>query len=199
MASRETDERGQVLSSFTAVAAAVAIVVGLLVLFGTRGDDTAADPQQPKAGTSTQRPSASGTIPAPPTSPPSSRPPATPSRPSSAPTLAATPTSSGTSRPIRIPTLIPVAELPAVEVYNNTNRRGLAEQVANKARAVGWKVAGADNWYGKIVASTVYYPAGMQAEATQLAKVLGISRVKDALPNMKMDRLSVILTEDYSG
>ncbi len=45
----------------------------------------------------------------------------------------------------------------------------------------------------------MYFPAGMQAEANQLAKDIGVGRTKDALPNMKKDRLSVILTTDYTG
>jgi hypothetical protein len=60
-------------------------------------------------------------------------------------------------------------------------------------------VAGRDNWHGKIVTSTVYFPAGMQAEAAQLAKDIGVGRIKDALDNMKKDRLTVILTTDYAG
>lgn len=84
-------------------------------------------------------------------------------------------------------------------MFNNTKRKGLAEEVATKARAVGWRVAGADNWHGKVVTSTVYYPARLQDAAAQLAKVLGIGRIKDALPNMKQDRLTVILTVDYAG
>lgn len=95
--------------------------------------------------------------------------------------------------------VIPPSERPAVEVFNNTARKGLAEDVATRARQAGWTVAGRDNWHGKIVTSTVYYPPGMQAEATQLAKDIGISSTKDALPNMKKDRLSVILTSDYAG
>lgn len=95
--------------------------------------------------------------------------------------------------------VIPPSERPAVEVYNNTARKGLAEDVATRARQAGWTVAGRDNWRGKIVTSTVYYPPGMQAEATQLAKDIGITSTKDALPNMKKDRLSVILTSDYAG
>lgn len=167
------DERGQVLSSLVAVAAVVAIVAGLLVLFGTRGNDSVAGEPRKKAGTPTVtvRPAT-----------PSVTPSVTPS---SEPTVA-TPA----------PT-VPVAERPAVEVYNNTRRRGLADQVSDKARAAGWKVAGADNWSGKIVASTVYFPAGLQVEAQALASDLGILRIKDALPNMKKDRLTVILTVDY--
>ncbi|GAA1558325.1 hypothetical protein GCM10009789_09690 [Kribbella sancticallisti] len=97
------------------------------------------------------------------------------------------------------PTTIPPSQRPAVEVFNNTSRKGLAEDVAIRARQAGWVVAGRDNWHGKIVTSTVYYPPGMQAEATQLAKDIGIGSTKTALPNMKKDRLSVILTTDYAG
>jgi hypothetical protein len=94
---------------------------------------------------------------------------------------------------------IPPSDRPAVEVFNNTPRKGLAEDVANRARQAGWTVAGAGNWHGKIVSSTVYFPAGMQGEAAQLAKDIGVNRIKDALDNMKKDRLTVILTTDYAG
>jgi hypothetical protein len=60
-------------------------------------------------------------------------------------------------------------------------------------------VAGADNWRGKVAASTVYYPPGMLDAANQLARDLGIGRTKGALDNMKKDRLTVILTSDYTG
>jgi hypothetical protein len=190
---RSADDKGQVLSSFAAVAAVVAIVAGLLVLFGTRGDNSAAGSKPnstPAAKTSFSHPtSPPATTPGHPSTMPSQPTPSqlTPSQPtpSSQPTVGSTP--------------IPTAELPVVVVFNNTKRKGLADQVATKARAVGWRVAGADNWHGKVVTSTVYYPAGLQAEAAQLAKVLGIGRIKDALPNMKQDRLSVILTTDYAG
>jgi hypothetical protein len=86
-----------------------------------------------------------------------------------------------------------------VEVYNNTARKGLADSVAGRARQLGWTVTGADNWHGKIAGSTVYYPPGMQDAAAQLARDLGINRTKDALDNMKKDRLTVILTTDYPG
>lgn len=200
--SRSTDDKGQVLSSFVAVAAVVAIVAGLLVLFGTRGDNNAASAKpdsvsvsvsvsRPAATTSSLPTSAPATTPGHPSTTP---PPPTPSQP--APSQP-TPTPSG--QPTVGSTPIPTAELPVVEVFNNTKRKGLAEEVAVKARAVGWRVAGADNWHGKVVTTTVYYPAGLQGAAAQLAKVLGIGRIKDALPNMKQDRLSVILTTDYSG
>jgi pyruvate/2-oxoglutarate dehydrogenase complex dihydrolipoamide acyltransferase (E2) component len=182
---RSKDDKGQILSSLVAVLAVVAIVGGLLVLFGTRGNSSAADDSKPAASTPTPKPSTA----------PVSTP--TPSAvPSSTPTSA--PTSAPTSVPTNVPT-IPVSERPAVEVYNNTSHKGLAEDVSIRARQAGWTVAGRDNWHGKIVTSTVYFPAGMQAEAAQLAKDIGVGRIKDALDNMKKDRLTVILTTDYAG
>jgi hypothetical protein len=193
---RSTDDKGQVLSSFIAVAAVVAIVAGLMVLIGTRGDHSSAASKPvsmpasgPAAKTSSHPTSAPATTSGQPSATPSQ---ATPSLPTSA-----QPTPSG--RPTVGSTPIPTPGLPEVEVFNNTLRKGLAEEVAIKARAVGWRVAGADNWHGKVVTSTVYYPAGLQGAAAQLAKVLGIGRLKDALPNMKQDRLTVILTVDYAG
>jgi hypothetical protein len=60
-------------------------------------------------------------------------------------------------------------------------------------------VTGADNWRGKVAGSTVYYPPGMLDAANQLARDLGVGRTKGALDNMKKDRLTVILTSDYTG
>jgi LytR cell envelope-related transcriptional attenuator len=201
MPNGRTDDRGQVLSSLAAVVAVVAIAAGFVVLFVTRGDDSAADATSGGTTISPPRPTATTSASVPPATVTPSDSPATPSdSPSSTPSLPAmTPEPTQSPTPSASVTPVPTAQLPAVEVFNNTRRRGLAEDVANKARTAGWTVTGADNWHGKIVASTVYYPAGMRAEATQLADQLGIDRLKDALPNMKKDRLTVILTEDYSG
>lgn len=190
---RSKGDKGQVLSSLVAVLAVVAIVGGLLVLFGTRGSSSAADS---KPATT---PKASSTPLSTPT--PSSVPSIAPtSEPTSGPTTGPTtvPTSGPTTVPSSVPT-VPVSERPAVEVYNNTARKGLADDVSIRARQAGWTVAGRDNWHGKIVTSTVYFPAGMAADATQLAKDIGVGRIKDALDNMKKDRLTVILTTDYAG
>lgn len=85
-----------------------------------------------------------------------------------------------------------------VEVYNNSGIKGLAGKTAGRASAVGWNVVGSDNWYGTISASTVYYPKRLEAEAKLLAKDLGISRLRSAEAPMRLDRLTVILTRDYS-
>ena len=81
-----------------------------------------------------------------------------------------------------------------VEVYNNSGITGLATRVAATAAEAGWQVVGSDNWYGTIPASTVYYPARLEAEARQLALDLGVRRVQPAVDPMRMDRLTVILT-----
>jgi hypothetical protein len=202
---RPKDDRGQVLSSLVAVVAVVAIVAGLLVLFGTRGDDSTADvgagatsPSPKPESKPTGGPSTVGaSVPRPtPTAvdTPMPTPAATPS-----PTAQPTSAPPATQPPATQPTTIPASQRPAVEIYNNTVRKGLADSVAGRARQAGWTVAGADNWRGKVAGSTVYYPPGMLGAANQLAKDLGIGRTKGALDNMKKDRLTVILTSDYTG
>ncbi|MEV6282655.1 LytR C-terminal domain-containing protein [Kribbella sp. NPDC051770] len=180
-----------------AVLAVVAIVGGLLVLFGTRGNDSVADEGKPAASTPSVTPSTTppaATTPEPTTADPTQPPaPVDPTTPTQPPAVPATPTTQTSVPPV------PPSERPAVEIYNNTGRKGLAQAVGGRAQQAGWTVTGADNWHGKIVTSTVYYPAGMQAEAAQLAQDLGVPRIKDALNNMKKDRLTVILTSEYSG
>ena len=85
-----------------------------------------------------------------------------------------------------------------VEVYNNSGISGLAGSTAARAQGAGWEVVGSDNWYGTIPASTVYYPARLHAQAKLLGKDLGISRLKPSIAPMRGDRLTVIITSDYS-
>jgi hypothetical protein len=85
-----------------------------------------------------------------------------------------------------------------VEVYNNSGISGLAGSTAARAQGAGWEVVGSDNWYGTIAASTVYFPARLKAQAALLGKDLGIKRLKPAIAPMRGDRLTVILTRDYS-
>ena len=103
------------------------------------------------------------------------------------------------------PTLTPTAKpKPAVnkkqtfvEVYNNSNIKGLAGRVAGAAQNAGWNVVGSDNWYGTVSASTVYYPPRLEAAAKALAKDLKVGRTKPAIAPMRLDRLTVVLTSDY--
>ena len=117
----------------------------------------------------------------------------------------ATPTPTATAS---MPTPTPTKTQPArpaldkgkvyVEVYNNSNVSGLAGRVAATATKAGWKVVGADNWYGTIPASTVYYPAQLKRAARALALDLGIHRLMPAVDPMHLDRLTVILTADHA-
>ena len=81
-----------------------------------------------------------------------------------------------------------------VEVYNNSAVTGLAGRVAQRAGDAGWQVVGADNWYGTIPSTTVYYPAKLERAAKLLALDLGVDRTAPAVAPMRMDRLTLILT-----
>ncbi|MGH3361254.1 MAG: LytR C-terminal domain-containing protein [Nocardioides sp.] len=84
-----------------------------------------------------------------------------------------------------------------VEVYNNSGITGLAARVAGQASGAGWQVVAADNWYGSVPGSTVYFPERLERAAKLLALDLGISRVMPAIEGpMDLDRLTVILTAD---
>lgn len=86
-----------------------------------------------------------------------------------------------------------------VQVFNNTRVKGLAGGVAAKAQAGGWNVVGSDNWYGTVDGTTVYYPPRLHEAGKALGRDLGIRRIKPAEEPMNFDRLTVILTDDYSG
>ena len=81
-----------------------------------------------------------------------------------------------------------------VEVYNNSAVSGLASRVATRATDAGWQVVGADNWYGTISATTVYFPPKLERAAKLLALDLGVERTAPAVAPMRMDRLTLILT-----
>jgi hypothetical protein len=113
-----------------------------------------------------------------------------------------------TTTPTPTPTKPPKPKQPRVDrskvyvvVFNNSNVSGLASQVAAKAHQIGWQVVGADNWYGTIPTSTVYYPPRLQREGKLLALDLGIQRTAPSVDPMRLDRLTVILTGplDSSG
>lgn len=82
-----------------------------------------------------------------------------------------------------------------VAVLNNTSVTGLAGRTASEVAALGWRVSGTSNWRGNIPSTTVYYPAGMQTAAEQLARDLGIDRLRPSVAPMKSDRLTVILSD----
>ena len=85
-----------------------------------------------------------------------------------------------------------------VSVYNNTNVTGLAGETGARISAAGWQLVTTDNWIGTIPASTVYFPPQLKAAAVLLGKDLGIGRIIPAQAPMSMDRLTVVLTSDFT-
>jgi hypothetical protein len=81
-----------------------------------------------------------------------------------------------------------------VAVFNNSTVHGLAGRVATQTSHLGWQVVGADNWYGTIPATTVYYPPQLVKAGRQLALDLGIHRTMPSVAPMRLDRLTLILT-----
>ena len=172
---RGRDERGLAVSSPLALLSAAAVVVAG-VAFVTTGRDQ--PPQQ-----------AAMPVQATPTSTPTSSPRAT-----------RTPEATRTARTAVLKAKPVVRRGDTyVEVFNNSGISGLAGSTAARAAGAGWQVVGSDNWYGTIPASTVYYPSRLAAQARLLAKDLGIARSKPAIAPMRLDRLTVILTGDYTG
>lgn len=115
------------------------------------------------------------------------------------PTASATPTASAS------PTARPTKKVPPVKraetyvvVYNNTRTAGLAGTVAGRVEAAGWNVVGSDNWYGTVDGTTVYYPPRLKEAGKTLGRDLGVKALKPAEEPMQFDRLTVILTDDYS-
>jgi hypothetical protein len=120
--------------------------------------------------------------------------------------------SRSTKPPTGMPTTLPVAPATTpkakpevrrgryyVVVFNNSNVRGLAGKTGDRVQRAGWNLVGTDNWYGTIDATTVYFPSGMKPAAAVLAHDLGITRLRPAIPPMRSDRLTVILTGAYAG
>ena len=85
-----------------------------------------------------------------------------------------------------------------VEVFNNTRTKGLAGGVAEKAKAAGWNVVGSDNWYGTVDGTSVYFPPRLKEAARELGRDLGIKHLRPAEEPMRFDRVTVILTDDYT-
>jgi len=81
-----------------------------------------------------------------------------------------------------------------VVVFNNTSITGLASETLARVQEIGWNGLAADNWYGTIPATTVYFPQGMRDAAQKLALDLGIQRLVPADPAMSDTSLTVILT-----
>lgn len=172
--------------------AAVALVIGIVSLFGC-GSDT-----PPAAGSSDTPPPQTTT--GSPTAPTSSAPPigtttGSPTAPPSAPTSSAA---------VPPPPVTPpgAAKVP-VRVYNNSTITGLANKASDEVRANGWTVAGTGNYsQGTIPTTTVYFRPGTDEEASakELATLLR-ARVEPRFDGIQSSAAGIILivTNDYQG
>jgi tartrate dehydratase beta subunit/fumarate hydratase class I family protein len=165
------DERGLVLPTRLMVFGISVVALAGLAFVATQSGDDTADTVNPAAV---------------------SHPKPTPTATGGTTTIPVTPTTSARPKPaVRRGKVY-------VEVYNNSNVKGLAGKTGTLAQRAGWNVVGTDNWYGTVDTSTVYYAPRLKAAAALLAKDLGITKVKPAVAPMRFDRLTVILTGDYA-
>ncbi|WP_460844719.1 LytR C-terminal domain-containing protein [Nocardioides ultimimeridianus] len=173
--SRSHSQRGAVLPSPVVILSIVAVALAALTFVITRGDGPKEKDITPVAASSAQTTGAT----------------------SSTPT--ATDTSTPTATPTHKPKVIHRGQI-GVVVFNDTSIRGLAGSVGAKVAQAGWHFVAADNWYGTVVSTTVYYPKGMKAAAHQLALDLGVQRVMpaDISSNMSTANLTLILTGPLS-
>jgi len=164
------DQRGIALPSPVVLLSIVAVAMALVAFVVTRGHDDSEHKIVPRAAVSAAP---------------------TTSASAGASTTPATPKKTKKPQPVKRGKVY-------VEVFNNSRIKGLAATVSGQASKVGWNVVGADNWYGSIPATTVYYPQRLKAAGKQLALDLGIHRTAPSIDPMKMDRLTVILTGPLS-
>jgi hypothetical protein len=183
--------------------AAIALIIGLISIFGGGDGDDNANPPSPTAtsgpGSSEEQPpsSSSTSTTGPPAS--SSSAPATTtttSRPGggSATAPAPPPGGDGNGEP---------GKSQPVRVYNNSTVSGLAAKAADDLRAVGWNVISVGNYpYGTIPTTSVYYRPGTaeQSAAEDIADDFGM-KVQPRFTGLSSfpDGVVVIVTNDYQG
>ncbi len=162
---RRRDQRGIVLPSPVTFLSMVAVTVAGIAWFVTRHPEPTEERVTPPASHATHTPSAS-------------------------------PSTYVTPKPHHLKPQKPAFDRTKypVAVFNNSTIHGLAARVASQTSHLGWQVVGADNWYGTIPTTTVYYPPQLAKAGHQLALDLGIHRTMPSVAPMRLDRLTLILT-----
>lgn len=85
-----------------------------------------------------------------------------------------------------------------VGVLNSTSVAGLAASAQQRFTDGGWSVPATGNYSQPIEASTIYYPSGMQQSAEAFrAQFPEIGRVEPTIAGLAQDRLVVILADDF--
>ena len=86
-----------------------------------------------------------------------------------------------------------------VDVYNATNRAGLAGNASGRLEAIGFSDVSALNWDGQNPAtSIVYYPTAQDVTTAQtIATTLGIAQVVESAADTPNGKIVVVLANDY--
>lgn len=170
--------------------AAVALVIGLITIFGGNGDGRADGNDEelpPRPTTSDSRP-------------PTTRPPSTATS-SKAPTTTTT-TPPSASRPPGDGNGEPTKSTP-VRVLNNSKIKGLAAEAAEDFRADGWQVVEVGNYSEtNVPTTTAYFRSGTDEEAA--ARALAAEFGLEVAPRIagiaqQPAGVIVIVTNDYEG
>ncbi|MEU4739739.1 LytR C-terminal domain-containing protein [Actinosynnema sp. NPDC023658] len=193
--------------------AAIALVIGLVSLFGGDPDDEPPAAQTtPPAATSdtpgTTADTTSGTSETSGTSPtgePSGGPTTTsPTAPATGAPATTPPgaNAGGTTDQPAPPQVDAVPKLP-VRVYNNSTIQGLAARATDDVQRAGWQVAEKGNYSsGNIPTTTVYFRPGTDEEpsARELARILN-ARLEPRFDGIRAAQpgIIVIVTNDYKG
>ena len=167
------DERGAVLPSPVVWLSIIALVVAAIAFVATRD----ADPKEREITTSSSDETSD-----------SSTPTNGDTTDTDDPTDTTTPDEPKTTKPPVVRSEV------GVVVFNNTSTSGLAGETLARVQEIGWNGIAADDWYGTIPATTVYFPPGMRDAAQKLALDLGIQRLVPADAAMSDTNLTVILT-----
>ncbi len=84
-------------------------------------------------------------------------------------------------------------------MLNNSQIGDLGTTEAARLRAGGWQVVRVGGLTGRIRATTVYYPPGLEQPARALAAQFGLPRVLPRLPDLPAAGLVVVVTRDLRG
>ncbi len=193
--SRPRSERLHTIGA--ALVAILAVLAGILIINLLNDPSKKTHPAQPAPITATAATSPTDDSPSPSPSPSDS-----PS-PSPSPSPTRSPSRSPSPRPSTQP---PVAARPAprgvfapVNVYNNSEIKGLAATAADRVRAAGFDVKSVTGIRGRWPETTVYYDPPQEAAAKSLAaRVSGIGRVQQR-PSyvLRTGTLILIVTKDF--
>jgi hypothetical protein len=177
--------------------AAVALIIGLITMFGSNGDGRADGgageerPPEPPATTSSSRPG---------------NPPSSASTSKSVPPTTSSPSTSTTTTTTRPPgdgNGEPEKTVP-VRVLNNSTIKGLAAKAADDLRADGWQVGEIGNYSAtNLPETTVFFRPGTadeEAAARELASAFGLE-VQPRLDTLAGEPpgVIVVVTSDYAN